>query len=306
MSRNRGSWTAAKTEYLAKVQAVLDDLREYLPVTLRQVYYQLVAAGEIENDKGQYNKLSRVLTQARLDGIVPWEAIEDRTRATLRSGGWSSQGDFIDDELRHFLDDYRRDLLQGQGTALELWVEKDALSRLCHDVAYEYCVPVVVARGFSSVSYVHECAKRVRANANAGQGTVLLYLGDLDPSGYAMLPAMMETLQNEIGVGELVEGVRCALTPEQIEEYELPHSPDALKWTDRRAPGYVEQFGELAVELDALRPNVLQQLVRESIEAHLDLSQLSSERQRQADERTRLKELRSTVLELVADERDDL
>ncbi len=40
--RNRGSWTTGKLRYLEQVRRVLDELEDYWPLTLRQVYYQLV------------------------------------------------------------------------------------------------------------------------------------------------------------------------------------------------------------------------------------------------------------------------
>ena len=97
-TRNRGGWTKTSLEYLAKVQATLDELRGYWPLTLRQVYYQLVATGEIDNNRNQYQRLSRVLSKARIDGLVSWKAIEDRVRSSLFSSGWCSPGDFIRDE----------------------------------------------------------------------------------------------------------------------------------------------------------------------------------------------------------------
>jgi hypothetical protein len=298
----RGAWTPAKRAFLSRVVEVLDGLRDYWPLTLRQVYYQLVAAGDIENRRTAYQKLSRVLVQARLDGHVPWDAIEDRARSILASAGWDDAAEFVRDQTEDYLSGYRRDLLRAQDHALEVWVEKDALSHVCHRAAFPYCVPVVVARGFSSVSYLHDAAQRIRRNAGRGKGTVILYFGDLDPSGYEMLPAMLFTLEDEMGLGSLVDGVRCALTPEQVAGHELPTNPDALKHTDTRAKKYIERFGNLAVELDALRPDVLEELVRDAIERWVDEALLEAERQAEAAERTRLESLRGKVVTLIESE----
>ena len=298
----RGAWTQGKWALLTRVQAVLASLNEYWPLTLRQVYYQLVAAGDIENRRAAYQKLSRVLVQARLDGHMPWEAIEDRTRSVLDSAGWDDAARFVADQTDDYLAGYRRDLLQSQDEVLEVWVEKDALSHVCHRAALSYCVPVIVARGFSSVSYLHDAAQRIRRNARQDKGTVILYFGDLDPSGYEMLPAMMFTLKDEMGLQGWVEGVRCALTPEQVEQHDLPTNPDALKITDSRARKYIDQFGNLAVELDALRPNALEALVRESIESRLHLDRLQAEQETEAAERDRLAHLRGKVVALIESE----
>ena len=100
---------------------------------------------------------------------------------------------------------------------MEVWVEKDALSRIVHQAASAYGVPVVVARGFSSVTYVNACRERINRHAWEGQSTWILYLGDLDPSGWEMLPSMMTTLEDEMALGRLVEAQRIALIPEQVE-----------------------------------------------------------------------------------------
>jgi len=298
----RGGWTEDKSSLLTRVQAVLEDLNGYWPLTLRQVYYQLVAAGDIANRRSTYQKLSRVLVQARLENHVTWGAIEDRARSILNSAGWTDAADFITDQTERYLEGYRRDLLRGQEHALEVWVEKDALSHVCYRAAFPYCVPVVVARGFSSVSYLNDAAERIRANGRRGKGTVILYFGDLDPSGYEMLPAMMFTLQDEMGLEGWVQGLRCALTPEQVEQHGLPTNPDALKLTDTRAKKYIERFGNLAVELDALRPDALEGLVRGSIESWLDLGRLQADQKAQASERKSLGRLRKKVRALVASE----
>lgn len=302
--RNRGGWTPTALVYVKRVNAILDDLREYWPVTLRQVYYQLVAGQVIENCEAEYKKLSRTLAKARIDGLVTWDAIEDRARSTLDSAGWVDKSQYAEAVISA-LDDYRRDLLQSQDVALEVWIEKDALSDICHRAAKPYCVRVIVARGFSSISYVHECQKRVKQNAEAGKRTVILYFGDLDPSGWEMLPSMMETLQEEMGLGDLVEGKRYALTPEQVTAYNLPQSIDAMKDADTRTPKFKDMLREngypdtLAVELDALPPATLETLVREAIEENLDLSKFGAEQQREEAEREALAELRGRVTQIV-------
>jgi len=300
-TRRRGGFSEKSLDYVEQVNEILEGLREYWPLTLRQVYYQLVSRLVIKNALNEYKKLSRNLAKARLKGLVPWEALEDRARDRLDSDGWWDGSHFLREEMDQFLRDYRRDLLQSQTVALEIWIEKDALSRICYQVAFDYCIPVVVARGFSSVSFLDECRHRVKQNAARDQQTVILYFGDMDPSGWAMLPAMMETLQEEMGLGSLVQGIRCALTPAQIEEYRLPRDPEALKPTDSRAKKYMQQFGDLAVELDALPPALLEERVREAIEEQLDLSLFEAERVRQEVERERLAALKEQVIGFVAE-----
>ena len=87
--RTRGELSVKSLEFLEVVIHVIEELRPYWPLTLRQIYYQLVARELIGNCRNEYQRLSRLLTKARLDGLVQWAAIEDRSRRTLWSGGWS-------------------------------------------------------------------------------------------------------------------------------------------------------------------------------------------------------------------------
>jgi hypothetical protein len=113
----------------------------------------------------------------------------------------------------------------------------------------------------------------------------------MDPSGYAMLPTMLATLQHDMKLGDSVSGVRCALTPEQIERHALPRNPDAIKERDPRAREYVAQFGDLAVELDALPPAILEELVREAIESHVDMTALRQAQDLQDAEQVQIADL---------------
>lgn len=285
--------------YLNNVISVIERMQDCWPMTLRQVYYQLVQAGDIENTRNQYQKLSRVLTKARLKDQVSWEAIEDRSREKLDSDGWGSFEYFKKHEMSIFLEGYRRDLLQGQNARMELWIEKDALSRILHKVAYRYCVPVIVAKGYASTSFKNECRKRVLRNAEFGQGTIILYFGDLDPSGMNMLPTMMKTLHEDFGLREWVESRRIALNRDQVDEYSLPINPDAVKPKDTRTPKYREQYGDVAVELDALHPETLRELVRESIDSVLDLSQFHEQKRIEEEEVHALRSLKGSAREMI-------
>ena len=297
-NRTTAGWRPETRAYLADITAVLDALREHWPLTLRQLFYQAVSRQKIDNSLAEYKRLSRLLSKARIQGLVPWEAIEDRTRSTLASGGWVDKADFLAGQTKTFLLGYRRDLMASQSCTVEVWVEKDALSRLVHGAAFDYCVPVFVAKGFASVTYKREAAERITASARAGKRTRILYFGDMDPSGWEMLPAMCRTLVDEMDVPEwMFEPIRCALNPDQIRDLALPTSIEAIKRTDTRARKYIDRFGLLAVELDALSPAQLQTIVRQSIEATLsDPDRFAQERDREAADLEAIAGLRAQAL----------
>jgi len=294
--------------FIAAVKTVLNDLREYWPLTLRQVYYQLVASEKIidpltkeqlapiENSINSYKRLSTMLTKARLQRLIPWAAIEDRTRATLASGGWMDAHHFINDEQENFLDGYKRHLTQTQDIALEVWIEKDALSKVAHRAAVKYCVPVVVAKGFSSISYMHQCKQRITSYARQGQPTVILYFGDFDPSGWEMPEAMLETFHGDMKIPQdHLRIYRCALNEDQVHDMGLPHSPEAIKPKDSRARKFVDRFGMVAVELDAIPPADLEALVGESIEQVLDMDKFEAQQMAEALDGATISELRGEV-----------
>lgn len=270
------------TQIAETAREILIELHGYWPLTLRQVYYQLVARQIIPNNAKEYFKLSKILATARIMGLIEWEAIEDRARGIQNAPTYDSGREYADLVL-NALNHYNRNKVQSQEKRIELWVEKDALSRICFRVASNYGIPVVTAKGFSSVSFVHDLAVRVK---NSSVPTVVLYFGDLDPSGYAMLPTMTQTLHTEMDVPEdMFQGVRCALTLDQVRKFKLPHNPDALKQADPRAKAYVAQFGEMAVELDALTPAALEYIIKVSIEEVLDLSTYADELELEGRER---------------------
>lgn len=297
MSKRRTfSWTEHQLDKLNKVLTILEELEDYKPLTLRQIYYQLVGKGYIENKVSQYGMLSQLLKHARIEGRIAWEDIEDRVRAYHDLRGWETSSDYIKDSLKQFLNNYQRDLLQSQDVYLEIWIEKDALSSIFTRVAKPYTIPVVVCRGFSSVSFLNDYKDRLSYFQE--RRPILLYFGDFDPSGVEMLKAMETTLEEELGV-EGIEFKRVALLPEDIVKYELPHSPEALKKTDTRASKHISEYGELAVELDALSPVVLEAKIKEAIEQEIDLELFNEERALELQEIRELGDMRAKVRDLV-------
>ena len=293
------AWTDRQLDRLSKVQQVLNDLTPYKPLTLRQIFYQLVAQDHIENTRSQYGMLSRLIKYARIEGYIPWHDIEDRIRVHRNLTGWTNKTEFVDEEVERFLHGYRRNLLQSQDRYLEIWIEKDALSTLFTRIAVQFTVPVVVCRGFSSVSFLNEFANRVESHPD--KQPVMLYFGDFDPSGNEMLETMQMTLEDEMDISD-ISFKRVALTRQDIVEHNLPHNPDALKTTDTRAKRHMLRYGNLAVELDALRPDLLQDKIRRAIEFELDMDAFKQELVRRNEELVQLKLLKEQFEELIREE----
>jgi hypothetical protein len=297
MARRKLTWTDLQLERLGQVKEVLEELDAYKPLTLRQVYYQLVGKGLIENVRSQYIALSRVLKQARIDGLIPWSDIEDRVRDFHKDYCDDSKEDFISWQQRSLFQGYRRNLMQSQDVYVEVWIEKDALSSIFTRVAKKYGIGVVVCRGFSSVSFLNDFSLRLDRDAE-GKTPIMLYFGDFDPSGMEMLESMQITLEDEMGV-EGVEFRRVALSKDDISRYNLPHNPDALKKTDTRANKHIQAHGELAVELDALRPDILETKIRLAIESIIDMNLFNQERINQDEDLESIRKLRNKVTSFI-------
>ncbi len=283
--RRRLSWTTKNKLMLQEIINICESLKQYLPLTLRQVYYQLVSKEIIENKVAQYQALSRLLKYARIDGLISWSLIEDRVRKFHDLTGWTSLKSYIDSYVYHIKNNYNLNLLQDQDVYLECWIEKDALSTLFTKATSKYCVPVVVCRGFASVSFLNEFKKRLEKNDD--KTPIMLYFGDFDPSGMAMLESMKETLEEEMGVYG-VEFERITLTEDDVDEYNLPHNPNACKKSDSRYEKHIEQYGELAVELDALPPDVLVKKIEESIACHIDFDKFEKRIKQEKKDQIRL------------------
>jgi len=130
----------------------------------------------------------------------------------------------------------------------------------------------------------------------------MLYFGDFDPSGMEILAAIQKTLNNEMDL-DTIEFKRIALLRDDIFTYNLPHNPGALKKTDTRAKKHVERYGELAVELDALRPDVLEGKIRNAIESELDMDIFNAQVRKKEVEIDMLNRLKKQIETLVSDVR---
>ncbi len=239
------------------INDVLESYRlEGFTLTLRQLYYQLVSRDIIPNTDKEYKKLSRVVTQGRLIGLIDWDDIEDRLR--VANIPYYVKG--IKDAMYDTINQYRLNRQQGQPRHIDVWIEKDALSNIFAPLTDYYHVHLLVNRGCSSISAMYVAAKRMR-----GTSPVILYFGDHDPSELDMVRDIRERLETFKVYADVIP---VALTMEQIERHTPP--PNPAKVTDPRAENYFKKFGKISWELDVLPSDVLQKLVREQIIQYMD------------------------------------
>ncbi len=256
------------------IASALEILSAYHPMTVRQIYYQLVSRLVIKNNRAEYQAVSKALVQARREGLIPWEWIEDRLRQPRIVSMWDDLSKFADTAVKA----YRRNIWASQSTYLEVWLEKDALSGLFDEVLRPYGVTLNVGRGYDGWDSIHNASCRF----GRGEDMTILYYGDLDPSGEDMVRSLRERLAT---LGSNPEIIKCALNPEDVKNFNLP--PAFAKQTDTRRAGYVATFGDICVELDALPAAALQERLKTDIEKRLDLAALAKvKREEQADKKT--------------------
>ncbi len=239
---------------------IIDELSEY-KLTLRQLYYQLVSRALIPNEEKSYKKLSRLVTRARLGCLLDWSAIEDRVRKPVLPLEFTGLPDLVETAI----DWYRLPRWTNQSHYVELWVEKDALASVLRPLADKYHVTLMVNRGYSSASAMYDAAKRFKAHRDK-EHWLLLYLGDLDPSGEDMVRDIRERLL-EFEASVPVE--KIALTMDQVRQYDPP--PNPAKLTDSRAADFIAKYGNSSWEVDALPPSVLEELISSAIEGVMDM-----------------------------------
>jgi hypothetical protein len=241
-------------------------------VTLRQLFYRLVAAVLIPNTEHGYKHLSRLTAQDRRDGTFP--DLVDRGRAIHRAKTFTGP-----DDARDWLDRiYRRDRTEGQDVSLYLGVEKAGLVALLEAWFADLGVPILALGGYASQTYADDVVWDVERQGRPG---VLLLAGDFDPSG--------EDIHRDFvaRTGCWDEVRRIALTTDQVDEYDLPPQPG--KASDSRASAFEARHGRLVqVELDALPPDTLRGLYQAAIDDHWDSGAYREVLAAEADDRRRL------------------
>ena len=240
-----------------------EDMADYEP-TLRTIYYQLVAGKVIENKQSEYDRLGSIVTKARNAGMFDWYAITDKGRGVRSYFSEENPIEAITGCESFISFDY----WARQPIYVEVWVEKQAQEGVVRKVCQDYKVSWLSCKGYLSASASYNAGKRYADAVEDGKRPVLIHLGDHDPSGIDM------TRDNQVRVEKYgwLEGVevrRIALNMDQVEEHKLP--PDPAKMTDTRAGAYVARHGKVSWELDALKPQILEPIIRQAVTSCIDL-----------------------------------
>jgi hypothetical protein len=245
---------------LKLIEAMREIAEASQPITGRGVGYKLFALYLIASmSRSEMAKVYRLLLIARERGIIPWEYIVDETRAIERVATWDNPEDYA----QCVAQSYRRDFWNQQPHRVQVWSEKGTVRGLLAPVLDRYAVGFNPVHGFNSGTNTHEVAED-----HDGRPLIILYVGDIDPSGMYMseedLPKRFAKYK-----GHHVSVRRIALTPRQTRG--LPSFPASDKGPkpgkkgDPRYKWFVKNYGDRCWELDAMDPNALRKCVEREV-----------------------------------------
>lgn len=227
---------------------------DYIPQSVRQIYYKVEGYGIVPKDETGYRRVQRQVLNMRRAGCLRYDLVTDGTR-------WV-HGPTTHNDIEAFLENsrktYRRDLWLSQAVNVHIWLEKEALYGVIGAVTEDYDIPVMVSRGFASESYLYSVAEAITAS---NKPTYVYTMYDFDRAGQLAADHIRAKL---VDFGAAFHFGRLALLPDQIAAYNL--STRKPKRTDIRN-GWQYPY---CCELDALPANVLRALVKDAIERHID------------------------------------
>lgn len=231
-------------------------------VTLRQLFYRLVADGTLPNTRNYYQRLSSVTAEGRRNRTFP--ALLDKQSRIGRCMSFAGPAD-----AQAWLRDlYRRDRTEGQPWHIVLGVEKDGQSeQLDRWFTEPLGIAHVALGGYASQSLVDKMRDDLLFQ---GRPTVLIYAGDHDPTG--------EDIDRDFlaRTGLFDKVVRIGLNADQLIELNIPPNNldpkvKAKLGRDSRARAFIERHGYLdQYELDAIAPDVLRDLYWNAIQGFWD------------------------------------
>jgi hypothetical protein len=184
MNAEKGYWIADKRQIISALVSICEEyFSQHYSLTLRQLYYQLVARDLIPNHDKVYKKIGGLKDEAVHAGLIDWSVFQDRGR--LPSTPYSEEG--VQEALQKTVDCYRLDRQRNQTALIEVWTEKDAISSILKRITHPYGITLVVNKGYTSSTAIYGAYSRFIEEFERGGKVKILYFGDHDPSGLDMI-----------------------------------------------------------------------------------------------------------------------
>lgn len=304
---SRGRWP-----FLEAVLGVINEMREFWPLSERTIHYQLLNDPPMQwtstskratkesrpyrNDGKSYSNLSKLITQARFEGLIPFEAVHDPTRPVTQWRASQNAAAFLRDQTEDYLRGYFRDLMQSQPRHVEVLGEKNTLQSIVKPVCAEYTIPLTIGRGYCSVPPRKAIYDRYMASGK--EGLTLIVLSDHDPDGEQIAESFVRSMRDDFGVpSREITAVRAALSHAQVAELGLPCGLERAKPGSSGYKRFVNNYGHHVYELEAVPPRRLQDMLRAAINEVIDVELFREEEVR---ERADAAELHATRQRIIA------
>jgi hypothetical protein len=265
---------------IAQVEDVLDEYQAELPLTARQIFYRLVGAYGYPKDEQAYERLTNILVRARRARHIPFDAIRDDGASVMESRHYADEEDFWG-HVREQAQNFELNKLTNQKVDIRIYCEAAGMMPQISKVSSRYSVPVYSCSGFDSLTAKYDLVQDIAsAFTYRGRRTIVLHLGDYDPSGENIFDVIAEDVHAFLlsiiphkYPGDVALFRRVALTPELIRVHSLPTAP--AKRTDSRSKRW---GGRETCQLEALPPDVLANVITREIESYLDPDLLAARR----------------------------
>ena len=282
VDKRRRRRTRAQVEQLQG--QIMDVLRGDHPQSVRHVFYRMTnprLPEPVEKTDQGYVQVQHQITKMRRNGDLPYGWIADATRRGYHVATYGDAEDFI----RSVAGLYRADLWEQADHYVEVWCESRSIAGVIEDDCRELAVSLYPAGGFSSITLAYQAAEEINLATDSGAlPAEIIYIGDYDPAGVLIDRSIEAELRRHIDPDVDLRFHRIAITPEQIEHYNLPTKP--RKKTDRRVLHITS-----TVEAEAMPAHILRQLLRDHVERFLPADALRIAKVAEDQERYRLIDL---------------
>lgn len=304
--RQRRRISSAKRPMLEAARQIVMSRRHFWPLSVRQVHYALLNDPPLKhagkpgsayaNNLKSYKDLCDLLTRARLERLIPWQAIADETRPFIEWAVHREPGGFLREQMDDLLKGYRRDLQQSQPNHIEIVAEKLTVRSIVESVAGRYSIPVTIGRGYCSIDPRRALAQRFHRSGR--EKLVVLLVSDFDPDGEQIAQSFARSMRDDFGIEPVA--IKAALTAEQVKKYQLPKSMDAKPGSSNYRR-FVAQYGVDAYELEALEPTLLQEILQERIDSILDVEAFNAELEAEREDAAKLEAARRAIAATMSD-----
>lgn len=274
------------------IENITDSLAEFfeprgIKPTLRTMFYRLYSLGIIPNTKGSYQKLGKLLVEARKSGKISWESFADGAHREVL-GEYEKAEEYLDpiQDAKNWVawvshlrekPEYKIGRWFNQPNYVEVWIEKDAMASTFQSILNDREVPIVINKGYSSWTFLHDNAMRIQEHSD--KDVHILYFGDFDPSGLDMEEGHLANGLNFFNDGMDIDFHRISVSLEQIQKYKLPELPSERETIDKakrdpRLKKFIDEYGRLIlVELDAMLaivPDKFISIIQNSVDKYFD------------------------------------